>query len=184
MQREFIGFEAIWTLTASEPGTRRLGKYGEIYQPGNRYRFMGRPVLDLGKITFQDTGRNIVVTDGLEFIGDMLIDTSAVYDTGLTYCAEGTENTAVAASDAALGTEAARKAITSRSRSGVVITLSTFFTAGEANDAIEEAGVFGGSGAGAGADSGVLFSHWLVSYDNSGTTSDITFDYVLTPAYS
>ena len=146
--------------------------------------FNGRPVIDLGEIIYQDEGHNIIVTDGLEFVVDMLIDASAVYDTGLSYCAEGTDNTAVTAAATDLGTEAARKSITSRSRSGVEGTFSTFFTAAEADDNIKEAGLFGGTGATAAADSGVMFSHWLVAYDNSGATVDITFDYVLTPTYS
>lgn len=173
-----------WALTASEPGTRKLGKPVRIYKPGSKYFFQGRPIIDLGVPIKKLEGENMIVTDGLEFIVDMLIDLSAVYDTGLTYQAEGTDNTAVAAGQASLVTEAARKAITSRSRSGVEGAFSTFFTAAEANDAIEEAGLFGGSGASAAADSGVMFCRWLASYDNSGSIADITFLYTLTPAYS
>lgn len=175
-----------WRLTATEPGTRKLGKAVRIIQFRNKYIFLGKPVIDLGKIIHKDGGENMIVTDGLEFLIDMLIDLSAVYDSGILDCAEGTNSTAPAAGQAALVTEAARKVITSRSRSGVEGTFSTFFTAAEANDAIEEAGLFGGTGAlGVGnPDTGVMFARWLVSYDNSTPTADITFDYVLTPSYS
>ena len=78
-----------------------------------------------------------------------------------------------------LGTEENRKAITSRTRLLNIDTYSTFFTAGESTYAIEEAGIFGHDATGV-ADSGVLFSHWLVSFDNSGGVYDLTFDYVLT----
>ena len=183
-QAESLILKGRWRLTATEKGTRKLGRVGELYIPERRFLFRGRPLIDVGHIVHCDEGSNIVVTDGLEFISNMLIDTSAVYDTGLTYCAEGTDNTAPAANQEDLVTEAARKAITSRTISGVESTFSTFFTAAEANDVIAEAGLFGGSGASAAADSGIMFCRWLVSFDNSGALYDITFDYVLTPSYS
>ena len=173
-----------WTMTVTEKGTRKLGPPVSIINRGERYVFNGRPIIDLGKIVHTDGGENRIVTDGLEFVTDMLIDTSAVYDTGITYQAEGTNNTAPAAADALLGTEAARKIMTSRSRSGVEGTFSTFFTGAEANDNIKEAGIFGGTGATGAANSGILFSHWLVSFDNSLGAYDITFVYILTPTYS
>lgn len=124
-------------------------------------------------------GQNLIVSTGKALVGDMLIDESG-YDTGLTYCAIGTDDTAPAAGDTTLGAEAARKAITSKSRAGNILTLSTFFAAGECTYAIEEAGIFGHSTASVTPDSGVLFSHWLVEFDNSGGSYDLTFDYVLT----
>jgi len=77
-------------------------------------------------------------------------------------------------------TEASRKAATSRSRSVNEITITTFFTAGESTYAIEEAGIFGHSTASVTPDSGIIFSHWLVSFDNSGGVYDITISYILT----
>jgi len=124
-------------------------------------------------------GHNLITTAGKQLIGDMLIDETG-YDTGLTYQAEGTDDTAPAVGDTTLGAEAARKAVTSKSRSGNEITYSTFFTAAEANDNIKEAGIFGHSTASATPDSGILFAHWLVSFDNSGGNYDLTFDYILT----
>ncbi|MDD5081787.1 MAG: hypothetical protein PHU08_00295 [Dehalococcoidales bacterium] len=118
-------------------------------------------------------GGNLVTTVGKQLVGDMLIDRTG-YDTGLTYCAIGSDNTAPAITDTTLTVEEARKAITSRTRAGNDITLSTFFTAAEATYAIEEAGVFGHSTASAAADSGVLASHFLVSFDNTGGLYDIT----------
>lgn len=123
---------------------------------------------------------NIIVTVGKAYIGDMLIDADADHDTGLTYCAIGTDNTTPVIGDTTLGTETARKAITSKSRVTNEITVSTFFTAAESTYNIKEAGIFGHASATASADTGNLLSHWLVSYDNSGGTYDLTFDYVLT----
>jgi hypothetical protein len=124
-------------------------------------------------------GKNLIVTAGKQLVADMLKDTSG-YDTGLTYQAIGTDDTAPAITDTALGTESARKAITSKTRSGNELTFSTFFTAAESTYTIASAGVFGHSTASATPDSGVLFSHWLVSFDNSGGLYDLTLDYILT----
>ena len=142
-----------------------------------RWRFTARHI-KTGEAIVKE-GHNLIVTVGKSLMGDMLID-EAGYDTGLTYQAIGSDNTAPAIGDTVLAVEEARKAITSKSRATNEITYSTFFTAAESTYAIEEAGIFGHSTAGAGADSGVLFSHWLVSFDNSGGLYDITIDYVLT----
>jgi len=142
-----------------------------------RWRLTARHIRT-GEIIVKE-GENLIVTVGKQLIGDMLIDESG-YDTGLTYCAIGMDNTSPAITDTKLGSEANRKAITSKSRSGNEITLSTFFTAAESSYAIEEAGIFGHSTASATKDSGVLFSHWLTSFDNSAGNYDITIDYVLT----
>jgi hypothetical protein len=125
------------------------------------------------------SGSNLITTVGKNLVGDMLIDTSG-YDTGLTYCAIGTNNTAPAVGDTQLGTETARLAITSKTRLVNVITLSTFFTAAQCTFNIKEAGVFGHSTASGSANSGIIFAHWLVSLDNSGGLYDLTFDHITT----
>ncbi len=150
---EFLKLTGKWKLTAYYKGTNIIAKVIE--------------------------GPNLIVTVGKQLVGDMLIDTGG-YDTGLTYCAIGSDATAPVVGDTTLTVEEARKAITSRTRLVNVITLATFFTAGESTYAIEEAGIFGHSTASAAPDSGILFSHWLVSYDNSGGLFDLTFTYILT----
>lgn len=129
-------------------------------------------------------GHNLIVTVGKTMIGNMLIDLAAQWDTGLTYCALGADNTAPAVGQTQLidegGGAAMRKAITSKSIVVNEITLSTFFTAAQSTLAIEEAAIFGSSTAGAGENSGVMFSRWLASFDNSGGLFDVTIDYVLT----
>ena len=128
-------------------------------------------------------GHNMIVTDGLEIVTDMLIDASATWDVGLTYCELGTSAQTPVAGDAALVAASKRKAITSRSRSGVAGTFSTFFTAAESNIFIKEAGLWGGSAAAAGLGTGKLFARWLSSFDNSAALYDITIEYTLTPSY-
>ena len=146
--------------------------------------FSGRAVLTAtdpktGKVVAVVKSKNIIVTVGKQFIGDMLIDLDASHDTGLTYCAIGTGTTTPLVTDTTLTTEAARKTITSKSRNGIEITLSTFFTKAESTLNIKEGGIFGHSTASGSADSGKLLAHWLSAFDNSLGNFDITLDYIL-----
>lgn len=122
---------------------------------------------------------NIIVTSGKELVASMLMDRTG-YDTGLTYCAIGTDNTAPAVGDTTLTTEAARLTITSKARTVNAVTYSTFFTSAQSGYAIEEVGLFGHSTASASADSGEMMNHALVSYDNSAGSYDLTIDVVIT----
>ena len=138
------------------------------YRPGTR------------EVVVRIEALNLITNVGLNLLAQMLGEQSG-YDTGITYCAIGTDNTAPAAGDTTLTTESARKTITSYSISGGELTCSTFFLSTECNVAIEEVGAFGHSTAGAGADSGVMVNHALLSYDNSGgSPNDITVDIVIT----
>lgn len=130
-----------------------------------------------GALIDENTVNNLVVSVGKTLVCDMLIDDE---DTGLTYHAIGSDNTTPAVADTTLTAEEARKLWTSRSRAGNQITLSVFYTAAECGYDIKEAGVFGSATASGAADSGVMFSHYLQTYDNSGGEYDLTFDYVLT----
>lgn len=127
-------------------------------------------------------GENLIMAVGKAQLGDMLIDTAG-YDTGITYCALGADNTAPAVGQTQLvdegGGVAMRLAITYKSILANVITLSTFFTAAQSTLAIEEAGMFGHDANGV-ENSGIMFSRWLVSFDNSGALYDITVSYILT----
>ena len=126
-------------------------------------------------------GKNLIMTVGKGLVGDMLIDVAG-FDTGLTYCALGDDNTAPVVGQTTLVNEgggvAMRLPITYKSRLANVITLSTFFTAALSTLAIKEAGIFGHN-AGVVKDSGTMFSRWLVSFDNSGALYDITITYIL-----
>lgn len=130
-----------------------------------------------GEIIIKE-GHNLIVSVGKYLVCRMLID-EAGYDTGLTYQAIGTNNTAPALGDTLLTVETARKVITSKTRVLNEITYSTFMTAAESTFNIKEAGIFGHSTASAVVNTGILFSHWLVAFDNSGGLFDLTFDYIL-----
>ena len=140
-------------------------------------RFKGTDI-----IAFVKEGRNTITTVGKHLVGDMLIDETD-YDTGFTYCALGSDDTAPAVGQTQLvdegGGAAMRNTITAKSRTGNVITLSTFFTAAQSTLAIEEAAIFGHSTASGAENSGIMFARWLSSFDNSGAGFDLTFDYVL-----
>lgn len=127
-------------------------------------------------------GENLIVTTGKELVGHLMKDTSG-YETGLTYQAIGTDNTAPVVGDTDLTVETARKAVTTKTQGSSPntnqFTWSTFFTAGESTYNIKEAGICGHDATST-LDSGVLFSHWLVAFDNSAGTYDLVFDYVLT----
>lgn len=123
---------------------------------------------------------NLVVTSGLELIAKMLVDTSG-FDTGLTYCAVGTGTTAVDTAQTTLITETSRKAITLKDRATSTIYLFTSFLSTEANVYIKEIGIFGHSTASGTANSGVMFSRALLSYDNSGgSPRDISIEWTVT----
>ncbi len=145
----------------------------------DRIIFQGRELLDPGVVHKVIENHNLITTVGKGLLADMMID-KAGYDTGLTVQAEGTGVAAPALGDTTLTTEAARLVCTSRSRLLNVATYSTFFTAAQANDNIKEAGILGHDAEADGDPAGILFSHWLVSFDNSGALYDLTFSYVLT----
>lgn len=132
-----------------------------------------------GKTVKVIPARNLVCNEGKQLVGGFLIDESDVYDVGITYMEIGTGSTTPTVDDTTLTTYAAREAVTSRSRTANEITISTFWTAAQCTYNIKEAGVWGGSGAAAGEATGLLFAHWLTSYDNSAGNYDLAFDYVL-----
>ena len=154
-------------LTVTKKGTRKY-ENGKLVDPGEIVAVIENP--------------NIICNEGLLLHAGFWIDESATYDTGVAYCEIGTGDTAPAAGDTSLTTYHGRKVVTSKSRSGYECTVSTFFTAAEATCAIEEAGLWAGADAAAGEATGLLASHFLVSYDNSAGLYDITITHVMTYA--
>jgi hypothetical protein len=133
-----------------------------------------------GLVAF-DSGwrKNLIVTVGKELVGRILVDEGG-YDTGLTWCSIGTGTNAPALGDTQLQTEFGRMAVTSKTRASNVITYSSLFLAAACTAALKEAGLWGHSTAGAGADTGVLFSRVAMDYDNSGGNYDLTLDWAIT----
>lgn len=141
---------------------------------------------DTDKVAKVIDGENLIMAVGKAQLGDMLIDVAG-YDNGITYCALGDDDTAPATGQTELGDEggtgpggaAMRLAITYKARFINTITLSTFFTAAQSTLAIKEASMFGHDANGV-KDSGIMFSRWIVTFDNSGALYDITISYILT----
>ena len=104
------------------------------------------------------------------------------YELEGTYCAVGSGTTSPAVGDTTLETEAARKAIGTRSASGAVATLLAFFNSGEANGTHREVGVFGdgaASEATSSADTGILFSRAAINVTKT-VTDTLTVTYTFT----
>ena len=121
---------------------------------------------------------NMIVDVGRGLVGDFLIGAVTV---GLTYHAIGLSATPPANADTILGSEYGRKTLVSSTRAGNIVTLNAFYLGVESNVLIEEAGVIGGPAASITPNTGTLFSHFLIPYDNTGPSpSDLTFEYSLT----
>ena len=155
-QKSGLSLVGRWRITALYKGTKKV------------YRIL--------------EGENIIATVGKELVGKMLIDLSG-YDTGLTYCGIGTDDTTPVVGNTTINSEVFRKAITSKTQSSSPtneFVFSTFFSAGESTYNIKEVGIFGHSTATSTIDTGILFSHYLEAFDNSAGSYDLIFDYVLT----
>lgn len=120
---------------------------------------------------------NLIVTLGKGLVGDAILPAGMI---GLTYHAFGTGVTVPNVADTHITTEVRRKIWAAYSRTGAALDFSTYYLASEATYFIKECGVYGGPTATDTLNSGTLFSHFLLSYDNSGGLNDLTFEYQLT----
>ena len=82
--------------------------------------------------------KNLVVTAGKEFIAARMVGTP----TAMSHMALGSDNTAAAVGDTALGAELGRVALASATSSGAIVTYTASFPAGTATGAVVEAGTF------------------------------------------
>lgn len=101
-----------------------------------------------GNLKDSRTITNLVVTTGKTFIAGSMLKTTTNTPTAMTHMAVGTNNTAPAAGDTALGGEAGRVALASATSTGTVVTYTASFPAGTATGALVEAGIFNDSSAG------------------------------------
>jgi len=117
-----------------------------------------------GNIKQVEKASNLIVTTGVQGIVDRLLASPTV---GVpTHAAIGTGTTAAAAGDTTLQTELDRNALTSKNRSGAVLTMVADWAAGDGTGTITEAGIFNAS------SSGTLFSR--VVFAAVGKTSTDT----------
>lgn len=104
--------------------------------------------------------RNRVVNGGLELIARRL--SGEGNDCEIGYAAVGTDATPPAAGDAALGSELARKPLTTLSRDGSRVNYSVYFSTLEANGDLKEFAVFADGATGT-PGSGTMFNRALIN---------------------
>jgi hypothetical protein len=115
--------------------------------------------------------KNLVVDDGLEYIASRMKDATA---TAMSHMAIGTGSSAAAASDTALGTEAARQALTSTTVTANAVAYVASFGAGTGTGAITEAGILNA------ASSGTLLCRTVFSVVNKGASDSMTITWTVT----
>jgi len=114
---------------------------------------------------------NLVVDDGLAFIASRMKDATA---TAMSHMAIGTGTTAAASGDSALGTEAARVALTSTTVTTNAVAYVCSFAAGTGTGAITEAGILNA------ASTGTLLCRTVFSVVNKGASDSMTITWTVT----
>ena len=94
--------------------------------------------------------------------------------TAMSHMAVGTNSTAAAAGDTALGTEAGRAALTSTTVSTNTVTYVGTFAAGTGTGALVEAGILNAS------SSGTLLCRTVYTTVNKGANDSMTITWVIT----
>jgi hypothetical protein len=99
-----------------------------------------------GKLKQRHVGPNVVCTNGKEFLASFLYSAAVAASTfTMKYVAIGTDSTAEAAANTALGTELARHTATVSYVSNQIFQLTATFAAGTGTGAIVEYGCFSSS---------------------------------------
>jgi len=130
-----------------------------------------------GRVKQKRNVKNLVVTTGRDAIMERLDSSPATAQP--SHMEIGSDSTAVAAGNTALGTAIDRNALTSSTASGAVLTMVANWAAGDGTSAdIEEAGVFNN------AAGGTMYSRATFTTINKGAndTLQITWTYTLTPS--
>ena len=105
---------------------------------------------------------NLVVTAGKGYVASRMKDAST---TAMSHMAIGTGSTAAAAGNTALGSEAARQALTSTTVTSNAVAYVASFAAGTGTGAITEAGILNG------ASGGTLLCRTVFSVVNKGASA-------------
>lgn len=114
---------------------------------------------------------NLVVTAGKGYVASRMKDTT---DGAMSHMAVGTDSTAAAAGDTALGTESGRVSLTSTTVSANVITYVATFPSGTATAALTEAGVFNAS------SGGTMLCRTVFATVNKGASDAMTITWAIT----
>lgn len=114
---------------------------------------------------------NLVVTAGKGYVASRMKDTT---NGAMSHMAVGTDSTAAAAGDTALGTESGRVSLTSTTVSANVITYVATFPAGTATAALTEAGVLNAS------SGGTMLCRTVFATVNKGASDAMTVTWAIT----
>lgn len=124
-----------------------------------------------GAIKQEFTVPNLVVDTGLAYIAGRMKDTS---DAAMTHMAVGTDNTAAAAGNTALGSELAIQALTSTTVTTNNVAYVATFPAGTGTGALTEAGIFNA------ASSGTMLCRTVFAVINKGAADSMTVTWTIT----
>lgn len=114
---------------------------------------------------------NLVVTAGKGYVASRMKDTT---DGAMSHMAVGTDSTAAAAGDTALGAESGRVALTSSTVSANVITYVATFPAGTATAALTEAAILNAS------SGGTMLCRTVYATVNKGSSDAMTISWAIT----
>ena len=114
---------------------------------------------------------NLVVTTGKNYVASRMKDATA---TAMSHMAVGTGSTAAAAADTALGSEAARVALTSTTVSTNTVSYVASFPAGTGTASLTEAGLLNAS------STGTMLCRTVFAVVSKGASDVMTITWVIT----
>lgn len=118
-------------------------------------------------------GHNLITTTGKELVARMVSE-EAGWNTGVTFCELGVGTTTPVVGDTQIETTTKRNAITTTVRGGATIQFRTFYVAADISVFLKEVGLFGHSTATSTTNTGEMFNHAVISFDNSSGSKDLT----------
>ena len=122
-----------------------------------------------GKLKDRREGDNLVVTNGKEYLANFLASSvGAAAAWSMRYVAVGSDNTAAALANTALGTELARHTGTASYTSGAIYEVVATFDAGVGTGAIVEYGLFSANAG------GTMLSRDIEDVINKGASDTLT----------
>mgnify|MGYP000651410841 FL=1 len=134
------------------------------------FNLKGRVSIELNGQTVQKID-NLVVTAGKVFVASRMKDATA---TAMSHMAVGTNSTAAAAGDTALGSESARVALTSTTASTNTFIYVATFPAGTGTAALTEAGILNAS------SGGTMLCRTVFTAVNKGSADSMTVTWTIT----
>lgn len=124
-----------------------------------------------GSIKEEHEFKNLVVNVGKNFVASRMVGTAANV---MGWMAIGSNNTAAAAGDTALGSELGRVALASASAASNVVTYTATFPAGTGTGAVVEAGIFNAS------SGGTMLCRTVFSVVNKGADDAMSVTWTVT----